>query len=289
MLKTVSFTEKFNKTQPCALLLGGFDGVHIGHRLLVERARKCGLPVGIMSISGGKGETDLFTFSEREEIFSSLGLDFAFEMPFSEIRDMQPKDFADLLTHEFAPRAFFCGRDFRFGKNAKGTPEFLEEYTHVSVDISELLFLNGEKVGATSVKQRLKQGDVAGAAELLGAPFFLTGVVIEDRHVGRAIGFPTANILYPSEKFPLKRAVYEALVNVDGRDCRGIVNFGARPTFDNDRVLTETYLDGFDGNLYGRTLSVRFIRFLREIKKFDGAEALKNQLKTDIERVRNHD
>ena len=100
------------------------------------------------------------------------------------------------------------------------------------------------------------------------------------------MGFPTANILYPEGKFPLKRAVYETRVCVDGKEYKCISNFGARPTFDNDRVLTETYLDGFEGDLYGKELTVRFVRFLRDIEKFDGAAALKRQLETDIERVR---
>ncbi len=286
MLKTADLTGKFDKKAPCALLLGGFDGVHIGHRVLVERAKRTLLPVGIMTIGGGKGSRDLFTFSEREEIFSSLGIDFAFELPFAEIKDMPPARFAELLTTEFSPEFFFCGSDFRFGQGAAGTPAFLKERTGVRVDVSGLLRLNGEKVSATAVKRLLEDGDAAGAARFLGEPFFLRGEVVEDRHVGRTMGFPTANILYPEGKFPLKRAVYETRVCVDGKEYKCISNFGARPTFDNDRVLTETYLDGFEGDLYGKELTVRFVRFLRDIEKFDGAAALKRQLETDIERVR---
>ena len=286
MLKTVDLTGKFDKKAPCALLLGGFDGVHIGHRVLVEKAKRTLLPVGIMTIGGGKGGADLFTFPEREEIFSSLGIDFVFELPFAEIRDMSPASFADLLTAEFFPEVFLCGRDFRFGRDAAGTPDFLQGYTGVRTDVSALFGADGKKVSATAVKELLKSGDAEGAARLLGESFFLSGEVIEDRHVGRKMGFPTANILYPEGKFPLKRAVYEARVRLDGRDYKCISNFGARPTFSDDRVLTETYLDGFDGDLYGRMLTVRFVRFLRDIEKFDGAAALKRQLETDIERVR---
>ena len=145
MLKTADLTGKFDKKAPCALLLGGFDGVHIGHRVLVERAKRTLLPVGIMTIGGGKGSRDLFTFPEREEIFSSLGIDFAFELPFAEIKDMPPARFAELLTTEFSPEFFFCGSDFRFGQGAAGTPAFLKERTGVRVDVSGLLRLNGER------------------------------------------------------------------------------------------------------------------------------------------------
>ena len=285
MLKRATFDEKYQRGAPCALLLGGFDGMHVGHRTLLAAAKGTGLPVGVMAISGGKGE-DLFTFEEREEIFSSLGAAFAFELPFSEIRDLSPAEFADLLVREFSPRALFCGADFRFGKGAAGTPEFLKEHTHVSVYVEKLFCMDGEKVSSGTVKKLLSAGDAAGAARLLGEPFFLHGEVIEDRQVGRTIGFPTANILYPAGKYPLKKAVYESRAEVDGRVYKGITNFGSRPTFHNDRVLTETYLDGFSGDLYGRTLDVRFVRFLRDIRAFRDADELKGQLETDIGRVR---
>ena len=105
MLKRVTFDEKYQRGAPCALLLGGFDGMHVGHRTLLAAAKGTGLPVGVMAISGGKGE-DLFTFEEREEIFSSLGAAFAFELPFSEIRDLSPAEFADLLVREFSRAPF---------------------------------------------------------------------------------------------------------------------------------------------------------------------------------------
>lgn len=289
MLNIVDFDGKYGKGEPCALLLGGFDGMHIGHRALLLAAEKTGLPVGVMTISKGKGSSDLFTFPEREQIFSALGASFAFEMPFPEIRDLSPSAFCDLLAEKFSPRAFFCGSDFRFGKDAAGTPEFLKEYTRVSVYVEKLLYIDGEKVSSGTIRKLLAAGDAAGAAKLLGEPFFLRGEVEEDRHVGRTIGFPTANIFYPADKFPLRKAVYESRVRVDGKTYAGITNFGSRPTFHVDRVVTETYLDGYSGNLYGRTLNVEFIRFLRDIYAFPDASALERQLETDIGRVRRGD
>ena len=97
MLKIADLTGKFHTGEECALLLGGFDGMHIGHRMLLEKAKTLNLPVGVMCISGGKGGADLFTFSEREAIFASLGADFAFELDFEEISDLSPAQFADLL------------------------------------------------------------------------------------------------------------------------------------------------------------------------------------------------
>ena len=194
--------------------------------------------------------------------------------------------FAELLEEKFAPCAFVCGDDFRFGYQAQGTPETLASATQVCVETVKLLKMDGEKISSTAIKNYLANGETEKANALLGEEFFLLGQVYKDRQVGRTINFPTANIRYPEDKFPIKKGVYETRVCVDGKEYKGITNYGARPTFDNTDTLTETYLDGFDGDLYGKELKVEFVRFLREITKFSGAEELKAQLTKDIEAVR---
>ena len=286
MLKTVWLTEQSNREKSVAMLLGGFDGLHVGHRLLLERAKGYALPVGVMTIVGGKSEENLFTFEEREEIFKSAGVDFVFELPFGEIKDLSAEAFLNLLIQEFSPKVFVCGEDFRFGKKAAGNADMIKECPHVRGEVLSLLEKDGEKVSSSQVKKLLNEGKIGEANALLCHPFFLLGEVRADRKIGRTIGFPTANVLYPSGKFPLKRGVYETQTTVDGKTYRGITNFGARPTFDDDTVLTETYLDGFDGDLYGREIKVEFIRFLREIEKFESVEKLQEQLTKDIRQVR---
>lgn len=286
MLKTVWLTDKKDSAQGAAMLLGGFDGLHLGHRQLLSRAKESGLPVGIMTIVGAKGQKNLFTFAERERIFKTSGADFVFELPFAEIKDLSADDFIRLLQTEFSPRVFVCGEDFRFGAGAKGNAEILKAMDTVRVEVLPLVEIGGEKVSSGTVKKHLEKSDVATANALLGEEFFLLGEVIKDRQVGRTLGFPTANILYPSEKFPLKTGVYETKICVGNDTYQGITNYGARPTFDNDVVLTETYLDGFSGDLYGKTLKIDFVRYLRDIQKFDSADELKKQLTKDIERVR---
>ena len=270
------------------MLLGGFDGLHIGHRKLLSCAKKSGLPVGVMTIVGGKGE-GIFTAKEREDVFARAGADFLFELPFAEIKDKTPTEFLRLLEERFSPRLYVCGEDFRFGANAVGTPETMKEREHVCVEVLSLLEKEGEKVSSRTVKRYLATGEISKANVLLGERFFLLGKVERDRQIGRTIGFPTANILYPSEKYPLKKGVYETRTTVAGKAYKGITNFGARPTFDEQRVVTETYLDGFDGDLYGKEIKIEFVRYLRDIKKFENAEALKAQLEKDIGSVRTHD
>ena len=294
MLKTVWLTEQPNKKfspkeMGTAMLLGGFDGLHLGHCKLLARAKESGLKVGLMTIVGGKEDENLFTFQERENLFQRAGIDFVFELPFLEIKDLSPLDFIALLQKEFFPRLFVCGEDFRFGAKAQGTPEFLKRATQVCVDVQPLVEKNGQKVSSSYIKTLIKEGDVECANELLCERFFLIGKVFEDRKIGRTLRFPTANIEYPKGKYPLKKGVYETRVILQGKEYKGITNYGARPTFDNERVLTETYLDDFDGDLYGRELKVSFVRYLRDIRKFDDVVALKAQLKEDIRRVREND
>ncbi len=270
------------------MLLGGFDGLHIGHRQLLSRAKESGLPVGAMSIVGGKCGA-LFTAKEREDIFRRAGVDFIFELPFAEIKPLSPEKFLSILEENFSPKLFVCGEDFRFGSGATGTPELLKARGQVRVEILPLLEMEGAKVSASGIKALLKEGEMEQVERRLGERFFLIGRVERDRQIGRTLGFPTANVFYPKEKFPLKKGVYETRTVIDGKEYKGITNFGARPTFDDATVCTETYLDGFDGDLYGREIKVEFVRFLRGISKFESVEGLKAQLNEDIGRVRRND
>ena len=270
------------------MLLGGFDGLHVGHRRLLSHAKNSGCSVGIMTIVGRR-EDGLFTFPERERIFQENGVDFVFELPFSEIKDLSPDEFIGLLKEEFSPKLFVCGEDFRFGAGAAGSPETLKKDGRVCVEVLPLVEYNGEKVSSRYIKTLVSDGEIEKANALLGERFFLIGEVKKDRQIGRTLGFPTANILYPQGKRALKKGVYETRTEVDGKAYKGITNYGARPTFLDESVWTETYLDGFDGDLYGRTLKIEFVRYLRDIRKFESADGLKAQLQEDIRTVREND
>ncbi len=283
MFRTVRLTQKVSM-RGGVMLLGGFDGLHIGHRLLLERAKEYGLPVGIMTIAGGK-EGRLFTFSERRDIFSAAGVDFAIEFPFEEIRQLSPKEFLEILESRFAPVAFVCGEDFRFGKDAAGTAQGLQELTTAKVDVVPLLELEGEKVSSSTVKKWLAQGKLKEANALLLQPFLLSGTVTRGKRLGRTIGFPTANFLYPKEKFHLPHGVYKTQVSVDGDRYFAITNFGEQPTVDGKYAYVETHLIGFSGDLYGQKLTVQFLERIRDIKKFESIEALQKQLQEDVQKI----
>jgi riboflavin kinase/FMN adenylyltransferase len=270
----------------CVFLLGGFDGLHIGHKSLIERAKTFRLPVVLMTIDGIKGGS-LFTVEERESAFMRAGIDRVALFDFAQIRDLDYRAFADLITSRFDVAAFVCGEDFRFGRDAEGTPALLEKHTGIPVHAEPLLKINGAKVSSTKLKAYLLIGDMPRANAMLCEPYFIRGEVIKDRGIGKTLGFPTANIPYPDGKFELRKGVYHTEVTVDGKTYRGITNFGARPTFGEDATTTETYLDGFAGDLYGQVVEVRFLRYLRGIKRFLSENELKKQLEHDLWRVKN--
>ena len=269
-------------------VLGGFDGAHIGHKLLIECAKHTGHTVVMMTILGGKAGKSLFTDEEKESVFRSLGVDFVLALRFEEIKDLSPEEFIVYLEKECGANSFVCGADFRFGKDAQGSPKTLEEMGK-AVFVQDILYDGEEKVGATLIKNCLETGDIERANKLLGFEFFLDGEVVKDRGVGRTIGFPTANILYPSDKFPLKKGVYETRIFVDGKEYKGITNYGARPTFNDETITTETHLISYTGSLYGKKLRVRFVRWLRGVRRFSSEADLKTQLEKDKKEVEKND
>ena len=281
--------KKGGNKRGCALLLGGFDGLHKGHERLVSVAKQSGLPVAAICISGGKG-APLFTAGERKRVFYENGISAVYPLRYDEIKDVSAKEFAREVKEKIAPARCYCGEDFRFGAGGTADGRDFQAFSGVPVQTIPLLKdEKGEKIGAEQIKLLLSCGNVRAANALLCGDFFLTGEVIKDRGVGRTIGFPTANIAYPAEKFRIKQGVYETAANIAGKEYKGITNFGARPTFFNDAVVTETYFLGFSGDLYGKTLTLRFKRFLREIRAFQSADELKNQLDYDKRRVETGD
>lgn len=279
------YTADKKETRGCALLLGGFDGLHKGHERLLSAAKQSGLPVAAICISGGKG-APLFTNDERIAVFSENGIDAVYPLEYDKIKDVSAQDFARNVKEEIAPARCFCGEDFRFGAGGKADGRDFEAFSRVPVQIVPILKdEKGDKIGAEQIKSLLAAGEMQAANAFLCGGFFLTGEVIKDRGVGRRIGFPTANIVYPEGKFVIKHGVYETAATIAGKEYKGITNFGARPTFLNDAVITETHFLNFSGDLYGRALTVRFIRFLREIRAFENAEELTGQLEYDKRRV----
>ncbi len=297
---TLGYGEKFSS--PCVLVMGGFDGLHLGHRALLWRAASAGLPIGITTLLGGKGKM-LFTRSEREFLFARAGAAFVYEIPFTdEVMSTPAEDFLRTLFSDVAVKKVICGEDFRFGKGACGTPALLKQLAPCPVEVVPILCsapvraeTEGgcvQKISASACKKYLSDGELSllnaclETQDLYGSAYFVQGTVEHGRQVGRTYGFPTLNLSVSAEKMLPPDGVYGGLCATPAGDFPTIVNIGARPTFGVEERKIEAYLDGFSGDLYGATVRVYPVEFYRGILKFADADALKLQLQEDIERLR---
>ena len=268
------------------LVLGGFDGLHLGHRALLAAAKEQGLPVALTTMFGGKGK-ELFTKEERHFLFEQAGISYLLELNLTEeVMSLSAEEFLDSLFALVPVGNILCGEDFRFGKDAFGTPDLLKRLAPCPVSVLPIVKERGEKVSVSVCKHLLGEGQLSRLNALLGDGYFIGGTVEHGREVGRTYGFPTLNLSVPKEKLLPPDGVYGGLCRTPKGNFPTIVNIGARPTFGVEERKIEAYLDGFSGDLYGAEVAVYPMEFYRPIAKFPSAEALKSQLERDISRLR---
>jgi riboflavin kinase/FMN adenylyltransferase len=282
--------------------MGNFDGVHRGHRVVIaaalSRAAALGRKAAALTFTPHPRrffapQVPLFNLSsERNKLrlLAATGLDGAIIMRFdAALAATTAQDFIErILIGRFGIAGAVIGFDFHFGQKRAGTPDYLREQGKrlgFAVDIVPQLADGGKVVSSGAVRAALADGKVVEAAELLGAPWFVSGEVVHGDKRGRELGFPTANIrLDPS--CGLKHGVYAVRVAVDGRHFDGVASFGVRPMFDDGAPLLEVFLFDFDGDLYGRTIDVAFIGWLRNEQKFASIDALKRHMMADVSQAR---
>ncbi|MDR0874768.1 MAG: bifunctional riboflavin kinase/FAD synthetase [Clostridiales Family XIII bacterium] len=283
-----------------SVALGFFDGVHLGHRVLIERsisyARKTGNAAAVFTfrdhpknvISGTTCVKRLLSEADRNKIFESLGIDYVFEFDFADgFHEMSPDAFAgDLLCNTFGASAVFCGYNFRFGALARGDADTLRALGVLygfEVDVVDRVEVGGQPVSSTRIRALIEKGKVCEANRLLGEDFRLSGTVLHGNARGRTIGFPTANFKPDPVMVWPSYGVYATTVSVPGTDkpLPAVTNFGTRPTVGGKETLAETHIFGYTDDLYGKEIVVTFCRHLREEKKFDTFEALKQQIEKD--------
>ena len=289
---------------PVVLALGYFDSVHKGHQKVIKTARRLAREKGaklVVATFGGNlkalvlgvDEKVVYTAFEREKLYRSLGVDQVYFAPTDkEFLSMSGVEFLDMLNQKYDVLGYVSGEDYRFGKLGSCSVKDVQAYaeskgqTCLTVALETLL---GEKISTTLVKKKLADGDVKGAKQMLGRAYSVTGVVFEDRKVGKTIGFPTVNVKLDKRKHLLKDGVYFGHVEVFGKIHKAIINYGARPTFDLTEKLVEAHILDFDGELYGMELTLYFDDFMREIIKFDSEESLKEQLEKDLNMAKEKD
>lgn len=291
MLEIIEF-GKDEYAFPSLIVLGCFDAIHEGHRELFKKAKLQakinGLDLGVMMFRDGKGGRLLYSFEERVKMLEKYNVKFVLAIDFTpEFKEIAPLDFLSAIEDKINVKAYMSGKDFRFGKGAKGKSSTLKNFAEDEengvwyMPVKDILY-EGEKISTTLVKSCLDSGDVMKANALLGEQFYLDGQVVEGAHRGTQIlGFPTVNIVYPEWKYPVRRGVYKVRVTVDGQDYAAIANFGPCPTFDDAREVLEANIKDFSGDLYGKEVRVSFVCFMRGIKKFASPEELAAQLSED--------
>ncbi len=291
----------------CGLCLGHFDGVHRGHLALIEElkrrntARNTHLPLGVFLFSTPPTATlnkaptpQLTTLDEKLALMAAAGLDFAVLYDFPSIKDMSPADFVQrVLMNECHAKILVCGFNYTFGAKGAGTPADLGRLfaTHEGHELSVMPpVMDGPyTVSSSLVRAMLSGGHPDDATRLLGRPYTLTGQVGEGQRLGRTMGLPTANLLFPTGALVPMHGVYAVTVRIGKRTYTGICNVGVRPTVAPDgHVNCEVFIFDFNGDLYGRLVEISFLYFIREERKFDGLTELEAQIRRDIERARRY-
>ena len=289
--------------QGSACSFGVFDGVHEGHRFIIDFARKSAVDSGAKSI--------VITFSiDPDEIFrantlkklmsnddriaelSKLDVDAVVVLPFSrEFAAQPPHEFLETTFGGNAPSSLHVGYDFRFGCKAAGSVSVLAEWgadRGMKVFGHELLVRDGAPVTATRIRSLLGEGKIEEACQLLGHPYAVYGAVEAGRGEGRDMGFKTANIHVPEMMKVLGDGVYAAYATVDGTRYKAAVSVGVAPSFEEAKANTEAHILDFDGDIYGSTIKLEFTNWLRPMMKFPNLEVLIETVMGNIEWVRNN-
>jgi len=297
--------DQIQRDDDSVVTVGTFDGVHRGHQAIIdylnERARSQeGVSTLVSfdphprSVVHGKEIPLLTTVEERAGVLEDLGIDRFVVIPFStEFAQLAPEAYVEeVLVNRIGLQEITVGYDHRFGRKRAGDVDLLKTLGQdygFEVDVIPPQEINHDVVSSRGIRDLLgEDGDVEAAAERLGRPYQLTGVVAQGEGRGRQIGYPTANLaLQDARKLVPKRGVYATRVLMpDGSIRGGMMNVGRRPTFDEMDVTAEVHIFDFEGDLYGEVLSVQFLQRLRDEQKFDSADALVVQLSEDEQHCR---
>ncbi len=282
---------------PCVLVLGMFDGVHRGHQALLTAGRRLGkalgLPVTVCAfephplavLRPDDAPPRLTTLTERARLMAKSGVDALCVTAFTAARaEQEPEAFLDELTRVYRPAAVVCGFNFTFGRGGRGNSELLRAYGEAhgfDVSVVPEVMLLGETVSSTRIRRLLSTGALDEATALLGHLYTLTGRVVPGKHIGRTMGFPTANVTPPPGKALPAFGVYACRMEAEGRTYPALVNVGRHPTLPEGGVTVEAYALNAQLSLYGKKVRLTFMRYLRPERRFESVEALREQIARD--------
>ncbi|MCR5501858.1 MAG: bifunctional riboflavin kinase/FAD synthetase [Lachnospiraceae bacterium] len=300
-MQIISDTTEFHIDSPTAVALGKFDGIHLGHRKLLEcllKVKERGLKTAVFTFDPsaavyfGTAKKEITLRDDKRRIFEELGIDILVEYPLNaDTAAILPRDFIEkVLLRKLSMSYIACGSDVSFGYRGEGNAELLvragREYGF-EVEVIEKLFLDGKEVSSSLLRQALSDGDTRLAERILGEPYRITGKVETGRRLGRKLGFPTMNIYPDPARLLPGFGVYGTQTHFDGTTYPGLTYVGIRPTVTNERRPgIETFLFDFDTDMYGKTITVAFLEFVRPEMTFGSLEELRRQMLADLRYLR---
>lgn len=283
---------------PCVLALGTFDGVHLGHQALLMRggelAGELGCPLVACTFEPHPlrvlrpeiAPPLLTTLPERAALMADFGVDALCVTGFTRGRAGQsPEDYMDELRRTYQPRAVVCGFNFTFGQGGRGSGETLRAHGFETEIVPEVT-LEGAAVSSTRIRQALRAGGLSLASRLMGHAYTITGRVADGKHIGRTMGFPTANVTVPRGKALPAFGVYACWLETRSAIYPAVVNVGRHPTLPEGHVTVEAHALDASLELYGEPVRLKFLRFQRPERTFGGVAALRAQIAQDTEECR---
>ena len=301
-MKYITNTLDFKIEEPTAVTLGKFDGLHRGHELLMQNVRACREEYSVATVAftfdippRNRVEeivaTVLTTNDEKQYIFEKQGIDYLIECPFTpEVMSMEPKAFIEWIVTSLNMKFVVVGDDFRFGYKRSGDfhtlQQYEEEYGYKTIVLDKLKDSNRD-ISSTYVREKIADGNIRKANELLGYNYFIKSEILHGKKLGRRIGMPTINMILPENKLLPPNGVYVTEVLVEGKVYMGVTNVGYKPTVSEERIVgVETFIDDFNQDLYGEKIVVSFLDYIRPEMKFASIDELKTQMESDIQVAR---
>ncbi len=282
--------------------LGFFDGIHLGHKALMEETRRLaaesGCRAGVVTFTShpdalvlGAAPGLICTPKDRDDMLrDAFAMETVVSLPFDrEMRATPWQDFLNRIIGEYNAAGFVCGADFRFGAQGEGTAPLLEDFCRERGLCSRVVpeqSVDGIRVSSTYIRTLVEAGDMEGAARFLGHPYRLTGTVAHGKSLGSRLGFPTANLPFPESLAAPRFGVYACKAKADSGWYTAVTNLGTRPTVSGKGITVESWILDYEGDLYGKPLTLDFYAFLRPEKTFPDLDALRREIRQNANETR---
>ena len=295
------FKSRYPNIKLCGTI-GNFDGLHIGHQAILKKIKNNSEKFNAKTIVfftephaaeyfakirdiNADTPPRISPWREKVKLLEKNKIDFAFFLKFNDsLRTMSPENFISEILESINLASFTVGDDFRFGQDRKGDIELLRNWgkeKNILIENTETILFDSQRISSSRIRKAITENNFDLAEDLLGRPYTFSGKVVHGQHLGRTINIPTANIWLPKQKLPIK-GVYAVECYLNDQIIQGIANMGVRPTIGGTSPVLEIHLFEFDKDIYSERLIVKFIKKIREEKKFDNLDMLKLQIQEDI-------